>query len=129
MKALPLKRISQQGEIELPPESRKLKSESDFWRHFRVSCLARWKTKWETLIYIFFCSKSSNFVGLFDVGSQSHNTVYALHRFMPGILSMTVSRSCKEKRVYQIQMYSAQEIVAQTYAICAKGDWALLCFA
>ena len=26
-------------EIELPPESTKLKSESDFWRHFRVSCV------------------------------------------------------------------------------------------
>ena len=30
MKALLLQRTSQQGEIELPPESMKLKSESDF---------------------------------------------------------------------------------------------------
>ena len=46
-------------------------------------------------IYIFF----SNFVGLFDAEGQSHNTVYALHRFMLGIYCMTVSRSCKGKRV------------------------------
>ena len=30
----------------------------------------------------FFCS---NFVGLFDEGGQTHNTVYALHRFMLAI--------------------------------------------
>ena len=45
-----LKKTSQQGEIKLPPESTKLKSESDFWRHFRVSCHARWETKSETLV-------------------------------------------------------------------------------
>ena len=50
IKVLLLKRTSQQGEIELPPESTKLKSESDFWRYFRISCHARWETKWETLI-------------------------------------------------------------------------------
>ena len=50
MNVLFLKRTSQQGEIKLPPESTKLKSESDFWRHFRVSRHARWETKWETLV-------------------------------------------------------------------------------
>ena len=34
MKALLLQRTSQQGKIELPPESTKLNSEPDFWRHF-----------------------------------------------------------------------------------------------
>ena len=38
-------------------------------------------------------------MGLFDAEGQSHNTVYALHRFMIGIYCMTVSRSCKGKRV------------------------------
>ena len=38
-------------------------------------------------------------MGLFDAEGQSHNTVYALHRFMLGIYCMTVSRSCKGKRV------------------------------
>ena len=42
IKVLLLKRTSQQGEIELPPELAKLKSESDFWRLFRVSFHARW---------------------------------------------------------------------------------------
>ena len=42
IKVWQLKRTSQQGEIELPPELAKLKSESDFWRLFRVSCHARW---------------------------------------------------------------------------------------
>ena len=51
IKVLLLKRTSQQGEIELPPESTKLKSESDFWRYFRISCHARWEIKRETLIY------------------------------------------------------------------------------
>ena len=41
IKVWQLKRTSQQGEIELPPELAKLKSESDFWRLFRVSCHAR----------------------------------------------------------------------------------------
>ena len=39
-------------------------------------------------------------MGLFDSERQSHNTVYALHRFMLGIYCMTVSRSCKGKRVW-----------------------------
>ena len=47
-------------------------------------------------IFTFFCF---NFVGLFDTGDQSHNTVYTLHRFMLGIYCMTVSQSCKGKRV------------------------------
>ena len=47
-------------------------------------------------IFTFCCS---NFVGLFDTGDQSHNTVYTLHRFMFGIYCMTVSQSCKGKRV------------------------------
>ena len=48
-------------------------------------------------IFMFCCS---NFVGLFDTGDQSHNTVYTLHRFMLGIYCMTVSQSCiKGKRV------------------------------
>ena len=38
-------------------------------------------------------------MGLFDSEGQSHNTVYTLHRFMLGIYCMTVSRSCKGKRV------------------------------
>ena len=38
-------------------------------------------------------------MGLFDSEGQSHNTIYALHRFMLGIYCMTVSRSCKGKRV------------------------------
>ena len=38
-------------------------------------------------------------MGLFDAEGQSHNTVYALHRFMLGIYCMTVGRSCKGKRV------------------------------
>ena len=42
IKVLLLKRTSQQGEIELPLELAKLKSESDFWRLFRVSFHARW---------------------------------------------------------------------------------------
>ena len=46
-----------------------------------VPRVAMWETRWETLILsnilTFFCS---NFVGLFDAGGQSHNTVYALHR-------------------------------------------------
>ena len=43
IKVLLLKTTSQQGEIELPPELAKLKSESDFWvRLFRVSFHARW---------------------------------------------------------------------------------------
>ena len=29
----------------------------------------------------------SNFVGLFDAGGQSHNTVYALHRFLRSVSS------------------------------------------
>ena len=41
----------------------------------------------------------SNFVGLFDAGGHSHNTVYALHRFMLGTYCMTVTRSRKGKRV------------------------------
>ena len=59
-------------------------------------------TKWDTLIsrsrdiFTFFCC---NFVESFDAEGQSHNTVYALHRFMLGIYCMTVSRSCKGKRV------------------------------
>ena len=94
MKALLLQKTSQQGEIELPLELMKLKSESDFWWQFRVSCHARW----ETIAHIFtFCC--SNFVRLFDTGDQSHNTVYTLHRFMLGIYSMTLSQSCKGKRV------------------------------
>ena len=95
-----LKRASQQGQIELPPELAKLKSELDFWNLFRVSCHARWGLSGRRLFsrtYLhFFCS---NFVGLFDAEGQSHNTVYALHRFMIGIYCMTVSRSCKGKRV------------------------------
>ena len=39
-------------------------------------------------------------MGLFDSEGQSHNTIYALHRFMLGIYCMTVSRSCKGKRVW-----------------------------
>ena len=101
IKVWQLKRTSQQGEIELPPELAKLKSESDFWRLFRVSCHARWGLSGTRLFsrvtYLhFFCS---NFVGLFDAEGQSHNTVYALHRFMLCIYCMTVSRSCKGKRV------------------------------
>ena len=38
-------------------------------------------------------------MGLFDSEGQSHNTIYALHRFMLGIYCMTVNRSCKGKRV------------------------------
>ena len=38
-------------------------------------------------------------MGLFDAEGQSHNSVYALHRFMLGIYCMTVGRSCKGKRV------------------------------
>ena len=94
-----LKRTSQQGEIELPPELAKLKSASDFWRLFRVSWHARWGLSGRRLfsrIFTFFCS---NFVGIFDAEGQSHNTVYALHRFMRGIYCMTVSRSCKSKRI------------------------------
>ena len=49
-----------------------------------------------THIITFCCS---NFVGLFDTGGHSHNTVYALHRFMLGIYCMTVTRSWKGKRV------------------------------
>ena len=73
-----LKRASQQGEIELPPELAKLKSELDFWNLFRVSCHARWGLSGRRLFsrtYLhFFCS---NFVGLFDAEGQSHNTVYS----------------------------------------------------
>ena len=98
MKALLLQRTSQQGEIELPPESTKPKSESDFWRHFRVSCHARWETK-----SLYFVAHIYTFLfqlcGLFDAGSQSQNTVYTLHCFMLGIYCMTVSRSSKGKRV------------------------------
>ena len=36
-------------------------------------------------------------MGLFDAEGQSHNTVYALHRFMLCIYCMTVSRCCKRK--------------------------------
>ena len=46
-------------------------------------------------IFTFFCF---NFVGLFDAGGQSQNTV-TLHRFMLGIYCLTVSRSCTGKRV------------------------------
>ena len=94
-----LKRTSQRGEFELPPELVKLKSESDFWKLFRVSCYPRWGLSGRRLfsrIFTFFCS---NFVGLFDAEGQSNNTVYALHRFMLGIYCMTLSRSCKGKRV------------------------------
>ena len=38
-------------------------------------------------------------MGLFDAEGQSHNTVYALHRFMLGIYCMTVGRCCKGKRL------------------------------
>ena len=38
-------------------------------------------------------------MGLFDAEGQSHNTVYALHRFMLCIYCMTMSRSRKGKRV------------------------------
>ena len=100
IKVLLLKRTSQQGEIELPLELAKLKSESDFWRLFRVSFHARWGLSRSRLFsrtyWHFFCS---NFVGLFDAEGQTHNTVYALHLFMLGIYCMTASRSCKGKRV------------------------------
>ena len=42
IKVLLLKRASQKGEIELPPALAKLRSESDFWRLFRVSFHVRW---------------------------------------------------------------------------------------
>ena len=38
-------------------------------------------------------------MGLFDAEGQSHNTVYALHRFMLGIYCINVRRSRKGKRV------------------------------
>ena len=38
-------------------------------------------------------------MGLFDAGGQSHNTVHAPYRFILGIYCMTVSRSCKGKRL------------------------------
>ena len=44
VKALLLQRTSLQSEIELPLQSTKLESESDFWWHFRVLCHARWET-------------------------------------------------------------------------------------
>ena len=80
MKALLLKRTSEQGEIELQTESTKLKSKSDFWRHFRVSYHARCSgTVIQSHIFTVFCS---HFVGLFDAGGESRNMVYAFHRFM-----------------------------------------------
>ena len=61
-----------------------------------------------TSVYIFLVFE---FVRLFDARGQSHQTVYALRRFMLGItVSMTVSRSCKVKRVFAKS--PAQEIAA-----------------
>ena len=98
IKVWQLKRTSQQGAIELPPKLAKLKSESDFWRLFRVSCHARWGLSGTRLFsrvtYLHFFVLT-----LWDYLTQraSHNTVYALHRFMLCIYCM--SRSCKGKRV------------------------------
>ena len=69
-------------------------SETEVWVRFlsqALSCFVSCEvgTKWESHIFTFFCS---NFVGLFDGEGQSHNTVYAIHRFMLGIYCMTVSR-------------------------------------
>ena len=93
VKALLLQRTSLQGEIELPLQSTKLESESDFWWHFCVLCHARWETSGRCL-----------FIGTylhwkFDAGGQSHNMVYSLHHFMLGIYCMTVKRSYKGKWV------------------------------
>ena len=96
VKALLLQRTSLQGEIELPLQSTKLKSESDFWRHFRVLCHARLVGDAYLLahIYIFLFQ-----LWKFDAGGQSHNMVYSLHHFMHGIYCMTVKRSYKGKWV------------------------------
>ena len=74
MKALLQNRTSQQARrnwITLPPDSTKLKSGSDFWRHFGVSCHTRSGSPARRLF-------NRNFVGLFDGRGQSHYTVYAL---------------------------------------------------
>ena len=74
-------------------------NKTEVWVTFlvAVSCFMSCKVGVSrTYIFTFCCS---NFVGLFDTGDQSHTTVYTLHRFMLGIYCMTVSRSCKGKRV------------------------------
>ena len=75
--------------------------ETEVWVRFlaALSCFVSCKVGDAYLVahqFTFFCS---NFVVLFDAGGQSHNTVYPLPRFMLGIYCMTVSRSCKGKRV------------------------------
>ena len=102
IKVLLLKRTSQQGEIELPPESTKLKSESDFWRYFRISCHARWETKWEKLIYshifTFFWFLLCGIIWCRGPVTQNGFTLFIV-LCLVSTVSMTVSGSCKGKRV------------------------------
>ena len=102
IKVLLLKRTSQQGEIELPPESTKLKSESDFWRYFRISCHARWEIKRETLIYshifTFFWFLLCGIIWCRGPVTQNGFTLFIV-LCLVSTVSMTVSGSCKGKRV------------------------------
>ena len=129
MKALLLKRTSQQGEIELPPESTKLKSESDFWRYFRISCHARWEIKRETLIHShIFTFFGSYFVGLFDAGGQSHKTALRSSSFYAWYLLLVWLWAGPVRGSGFCQIPGTRDCGTWTL-ICAKGDWALLCFA
>ena len=129
MKALLLKRTSQQGEIELPPESTKLKSESDFWRYFRISCHARWEIKRETLIYshifTFFWFLLCGIIWCRGPVTQNGFTLFIV-LCLVSTVSMTVRGPVRGSGLCQIP--GTRDCGTWTL-ICAKGDWALLCFA
>ena len=129
MKALLLKRTSQQGEIELPPESTKLKSESDFWRYFRISCHARWEIKRETLIYshifTFFWFLLCGIIWCRGPVTQNGFTLFII-LCLVSTVSMTVRGPVRGSGLCQIP--GTRDCGTWTL-ICAKGDWALLCFA
>ena len=126
MKALLLKRTSQQGEIELPPESKKLKSESDFWGHFLQGGRLSGSRLFSRTYLQVFCS---NFEGLFDAG---------IWRRGPVTLAQNSLRSSLFYAWYLLlvwlwagPVYQGKQVLPNPLhkrTICAKGDWALLCF-
>ena len=63
-------------------------------------------------------------MGLFDAGGQSHNTAYAIHRFMLGIFCKTVSRAGFAKSPAQ-EIAAHKKIVQKEtghYYFIRKGD-------
>ena len=92
MKALLLQRTSVQAEIELPPESTKLKSESDFWRHFRVACHERL----ETLIVAYF---SGTYILRFITGLPVAQPSYKLGSIFPSGTNRTLACSARAQDI------------------------------